>query len=254
MKLIVVIPAFNEEQSIVSVVKGVPQEIKRIDTTEILVVDDGSLDRTAEFAKEAGANYVYKFRNNMGVVHAFQMGIDKALENGADIIVNIDADRQFNPSEIKNLVKPIVEGKADVVLGSRFIGRSYHQVPVKKRIGNLLISLLVSILSGKRIRDTQCGFRALTRDAAKRIKLTGLFTYTQEMILSLSFQRVKIVEVPISVKYYKNRSSRVVKNIPTYALKVIGIMISAIIQQFIFTLLGIGFITITIILVLSLIL
>ena len=232
MKVAVCIPAYNEEDNIVAVIKSIPREIPNVDKVIVVVVDDGSQDSTFQVAKSAGADYVYKHSVNSGVVFAFGNGIRKAVENGADIIVNIDGDGQFDSAEIPYLIEPIIEGSADVVLGSRFIHSGKSNIPVPKRIGNLIISLIVSLLSGKRIYDTQCGFRALSRPAAKQIQLSGLFTYTQEMILNLSFHRMRFVEHPITVKYFGNRKSRVVKSISKYTFKVLGVLLVATLRRF----------------------
>ncbi len=226
------IPAYNEAHSIQRVIQSIPRKIPGIDKVEVLLVDDGSADKTSEFAHEAGADHVYRHAKNFGVVHAFKNGLTKALDKGADIIVNIDADGQFDAEEIPMLVAPVLSGKADVVLGSRFSGSSYRRVPLIKRIGNIIISLIVSLLSAQRIRDTQCGFRTLSRTAAEKTQLSGLFTYTQEMILMLSFKRMRLVELPISVRYFADRESRVVKNISRYTFKVLGVLLVTIIRRF----------------------
>ncbi len=231
MKLVVIVPAFNEQDNIGRVLLRIPRKIGGIDEIVTIVIDDGSQDETAKIAKASGADFVIKHPTNLGVARAFMTGVRAAKKNNASILVNIDADGQFNPAEIPKIVSPILDKRADVVLGSRFIGRSQRTIPLIKRIGNLIISLLVSILSGHRIRDTQCGFRALSRRAMNNLNLSGLFTYTQEMILNLSFERMVIIEVPITVRYFHNRRSRVVKSIPKYTLQVLGIIMISMIRQ-----------------------
>lgn len=186
------------------------------------MVDDGSAEDTARVAGEAGADVVHRHPVNLGVAGAFMTGIRTAKQLDADVIVNIDADGQFELAQIPDLVASILENRADVVLGSRIVNRRYRRIPVMKRLGNYITSLMISILSGERIRDTQCGFRALSRRAAENLGLSGLFTYTREMILDLSFERMRIVEVPITVRYFRHRESRVVKSIPKYTLRVLG--------------------------------
>lgn len=225
MQIIVTIPAFNEEHQIASVIHKIPRKILDYEV-KVLVVDDGSSDNTVEQAKLAGADYVYSHSQNLGVARTFMSCLQISQRMNADIVVNIDADNQFNPQEIPNLVEPIVNKQADVVLGSRFIDSSFRNIPLAKRVGNLIIGWIVSIIISQRIRDTQCGFRAMSKDAVKLIQLSGLFTYTQEMILALSFQRAIIIEIPISVKYFRGRKSRVVKSIPKYAFKSIGVILT----------------------------
>ncbi len=225
------IPALNEMDSIRHVLLRIPRRISGIDEIVTVVIDDGSQDETTRVAKESGADFVVKHPTNLGVARAFMTGVRVAQELDAFILVNIDADGQFDPAEIPKLVSPILENRADVVLGSRFMGRNAHTIPLIKRVGNLIISLLVSILSGHRIRDTQCGFRALSKRAMKHLNLSGLFTYTQEMILNMSFKKMVIVEVPISVQYFNQRRSRVVKSIPRYTIQVLGIILISVIKR-----------------------
>lgn len=232
MKIVVMVPAFNEEETISTVIRRIPRTIGEGANVVVVVIDDGSSDSTAKLAHQSGADVVYRHRENAGIAHTFKTGMRCALKMGAQIIVNIDADNQFDPQEIPRLVLPIIDGRADVVLGSRFLNESYGLMPVAKKSGNIIIGWLVSILSGRRIRDTQCGFRALSSRAAKTVRLSGLFTYTQEMILDLSYKRMRIVEVPISVRYFRGRKSRVVKNIPLYSAKVVGLILNTTLQRF----------------------
>jgi glycosyltransferase involved in cell wall biosynthesis len=221
---VVNIPAYNEERSIAAVIERIPRNVNGCHVF-VSVIDDGSKDLTSTVARNAGADYVHKFPKNMGVAWAFKIGLRCALAIGADIIVNIDADNQFDPEEIPKLAAPLIENQADVVLGSRFLDSSYRRIPTTKRIGNLAISWIVSILAVQRIRDTQCGFRALSKMAAETVTLSGFFTYTQEMILDLAFRRMRILEVPVTVRYFNERQSRVVKSIPSYTLKILGIIL-----------------------------
>jgi glycosyltransferase involved in cell wall biosynthesis len=231
LKLAVIIPAFNEEDSISSVILSVRRSIGMAMPTEIVVVDDGSTDSTSFRARHAGADYIVRHSIRSGVGQAVKTGIQKALAVGADIIVNIDADGQFDAKEISSLIGPIVAGKAGLVLGSRFKDGAVDRIPIFKRIGNIATSGVVSILVGKRLLDTQCGFRAFSREAAQRMHLSGVFTYTQEMVLNSAFRGTKMMEVPVSVRYFKNRKSRVVKSIFSYALKAFGVIIISILRQ-----------------------
>ncbi len=232
MRLAVIIPAYNEASKIGTVVASIPRSDPGVDHTEVIVVDDGSDDNTSEAARAAGADVVYRHRQNCGVVNAFASGVTIALHRGADIIVNIDADGQFDPDEIPRLITPIIDGKADVVLGSRLLGRAADSIPTIKRIGNQIVSAIVSVLVGRRIYDTQCGFRAMSRRAAEAMDLMRVFTYTQQMVMDLSLKRMRIVEMPVSVTYSKKRRSRVVKSIHSYTFKVVGVMLAVILRRF----------------------
>ena len=228
----VIVPGFNEEETISTVIRRIPRNVGGGARVVIIVVDDGSTDSTAKIALQSAADIVRIHRVNAGVAQAFKTGLRCALEIGAQVIVNIDADNQFDPTEIANLVAPIMEGRSDLVLGSRFLGDHHLPIPVVKRAGNMVIALLVSILAGKRIRDTQCGFRALSSSAAHKLNLSGFFTYTQEMILDLSYKKLRIMEVPVSVKYFRERQSRVVKSIPQYTFKVLGLIAAVTLRNF----------------------
>ena len=209
MKLIVIIPAYNEEKTIAQVIKEIPRNIEGIKKVEVLVIDDGSIDNTVKEAKNAGA-LVVSHAKNEGLGIAFLTGITESLRMGADIIVNIDADRQFNSEEIPKLVKPILEKKAEMVAGSRFESReSLSQIPFVKKWGNRAYSFLISVLTHEKFTDTQCGFRAYSREAILRLNLFGRFTYTQEVFLDLVNKGLKIEQVPITVKYYKDRRSKI---------------------------------------------
>jgi len=222
MKLVITIPAYNEEKTI----KNVIEEIKelrpgdfegKIDDIKIVVVDDGSTDNTAKIAKESGADAIVRFRRNRGLARAFRQGIETALEMGADIIVNIDADGQYNAKEIPKLVKPILEGEADIVLGSRFKGWIEY-MPLQKRIGNKIATWVTRIASGFPTSDAQTGFRAFSRDAAMRLHVLADYTYVQETIIQANNYGLKIVEVPIEFRKRKgDGQSRLISNIFGYA-------------------------------------
>jgi len=198
MKLVVTIPAFNEEKTIGKVIKEIPGKIPGIKRIEIVVVDDGSTDGTARVAKKLGA-LVVRHAGNRGLAKAFKTGLAVALELGADVVVNTDADFQYNQKQIPLLVKPVIEGRADIVLGSRFKGW-IEEMPLSKRWGNILATAVVRFVSGYNISDAQTGFRAFSRDAAAWMNISSDFTYTQESLLIAAEHRLKVIEVPVDFR------------------------------------------------------
>ena len=218
MKLIIYLPAYNEEDNILQVLTGLPKVLDKIDIIQHLVIDDGSTDQTATFAQNSGALVVLHGRNR-GVGTAFHSAIQVALENGADILVGIDADGQFDPSEIPGLIAPIIDDKADMVIGNRFFSGMPNFMPVEKYWGNKQISKLISTVSGQKFQDVSCGYRAYSRDALLHFNLFGSFTYTHETVLSLIFQGLRVQEYPIKVKYDPKRESRVAESLLHYALQ-----------------------------------
>lgn len=222
MRLAVTIPAYNEEKTIDRVIKEIksltPKDFdEKIDDIKILVIDDGSTDNTVKVAKEAGADVIVSFRRNRGLARAFRQGIETALEIGADIIVNIDGDGQYNAKEIPKLVKPILDGEADIVLGSRFKGWIEY-MPVQKKIGNRIATWVTRIASGYPTSDAQTGFRAFSRDAAMRLHVLADYTYVQETIIQANYYGLKIVEVPVQFRKRKgDGKSRLISNIFGYA-------------------------------------
>jgi glycosyltransferase involved in cell wall biosynthesis len=220
MKLLVVTPALNEEETIAVVISQIPRDIDGVDQIDIVVVDDGSTDMTANLASEAGASVLFH-SGNRGVGAAFQTGVERALEIEADLMVNMDGDGQFSPEDIPTLIQPLLDGEAGMVTASRFIKKDYWpQMTKVKFYGNRCMSALISFLVGKKYHDVSCGFRAYNRDVLLHMNLFGQFTYTQETFLDLSFKGVKILEVPVRVKGTREfGQSRVASNLFNYAIQ-----------------------------------
>lgn len=216
MKLVVIIPAYNEEKTISDVITSIPKKINGISRVEVLVVNDGSSDRTAQIAKESGA-LVVSHKKNLGLATSFRDGFEKALKLGADIVVNTDADNQYDQFEIPKLIKPILDGEADIVVGDRQVLKLDH-MPFGKKYGNTIASFVTRKLSGYDIRDAQSGFRAYSREASLRINILSNYTYVAETIIQAVNKKLKIVQVPISFKERKGKS-RLVSNIFNYAAK-----------------------------------
>jgi glycosyltransferase involved in cell wall biosynthesis len=229
--LLAVIPCLNEENTVGSVVADVPRDIEGIDDVEIVVLDDGSTDATAERAREAGAE-VLRHASNQGLGATFRDAVGIALSMRADIMVHIDGDGQFDPADIPLLVGPVVRGEADMVTASRFLDRDLTpEMPIVKRWGNRGVAHIVRLLSGKRFRDVSCGFRAFSRESLLRMNLFGSFTYTQESFLDLIFKGLTILEVPVKVRGVRQfGTSRVAASIPRYAIQSLKIMLRAFIS------------------------
>jgi glycosyltransferase involved in cell wall biosynthesis len=220
MKLVVMIPCYNEEKTIAELIKLIPRKVNGFTKVEVLVMNDGSKDRTIELAKKAGADKIHSHFPNKGLGANFKLGLEEALTMGADVVVNIDADLQFNPKDIPKIVGPIVEGKADVVTATRFKDPELiPDMPKIKKFGNHFFTKIISALIGQNFTDTQCGFRAYNKEACMRANLFGKFTYTQEVFLDLANKGMKIIEVPIKVKGERNGKSRIVKSWYSYGIK-----------------------------------
>jgi len=224
-KLLVIIPAFNEEEKIGEVIQKIPKKLSGISKIHVLVIDDGSIDNTSKIAKDLGIKVIKNYFN-MGVGAAFARGLQYALDNNFNLMVNIDGDAQFNPEDISKLIKPIVENNADFVTASRFINKDYFpKMPLSKFWGNKLMSILISKLIGKKFYDVSCGFRAYSQRALLSLNLQGRFTYTQEAFIDLSFKRLKIVEIPVKVKYFPSRTSKIASNLFIYAINTLKIIL-----------------------------
>ncbi len=196
MKLIIQIPCLNEAETLEIALNDLPKHIEGIDTIEYLIINDGSVDNTVEVAKNWGVNYVVNFTKNKGLAKGFMAGIDACLRNGADIIVNTDADNQYCGEDIEKLVRPILEKKADIVVGERPIDETKHFSPLKKRLQHLG-SFVVRKASKTDIPDAPSGFRAFSRDAAMHMNVMNNYTYTLETIVQAGRTSMAITSVPI---------------------------------------------------------
>lgn len=196
MKLIIQIPCLNEEETLPATLADLPRHIPGIDTVEVLVIDDGSTDRTVQVARENGADHVLSLPTNQGLAVAFSAGLEHALTLGADIVVNTDADNQYSGADIVRLVEPILEGQAHLVVGERPIEDMQDFSPLKKRLQRLG-SWVVRKVSGTSIPDTTSGFRAMSREAALRLHVHSDFSYTLETIIQAGRSRITTASVPI---------------------------------------------------------
>ena len=212
MKLIIQIPCYNEEETLSETINDIPEKIDGIDEIEILVVNDGSTDTTTQVARELKVNYIVEFPKNLGLARAFDAGLKNCVKYGADIIVNLDADNQYCAEDIPKLIKPLLENKADIVMGARPIEKIKNFSPVKK-ILQKLGSYVMKKISGADILDAPSGFRAFSRYAAKRINIFDNYTYTMESIIQAQRKGLSIVSVPIRVNENDfARPSRLIKN------------------------------------------
>jgi len=193
-KLVVLMPAYNEEANIEKAVLGVPRKINGVKEVQILVIDDGSNDKTADLALNGGANKVVSHKRNMGVGAAFMTGIRNAISMNADIVVTVDADVQFESKQIQELIVPILNRQLDVVIGSRFLNGRPKNIPKVKMFGNKVFSKIVSWLVGQKLSDTQTGFRAYSKEALLNVSIVNDFTYTQEVLIDLKFKGLRIGE------------------------------------------------------------
>lgn len=196
MKLIIQIPCYNEAETLEVALNDLPKKIEGIDEIEYLIINDGSKDNTVEVARKWGVNYVVNFKQNKGLARGFMAGLDACLRNGADIIVNTDADNQYCGSDIEKLVRPIIEGKTDIVIGERPIDSTEHFSPLKKKLQHLG-SWVVRKASHSNIPDAPSGFRAYSREAAMRLNVTNEYTYTLETIVQAGRTKMAMLSVPI---------------------------------------------------------
>lgn len=196
MKLIIQIPCLNEAETLEVALNDLPKHIDGIDEIEYLIINDGSQDNTVEVAKNWGVHYVVNFKQNKGLAKGFMAGLDACLRNGADIIVNTDADNQYCGEDIEKLVRPILDGKADIVIGERPIDDTAHFSPLKKKLQHLG-SWTVRVASKSTIPDAPSGFRAYSRDAAMRLNVVNEYTYTLETIVQAGREKIAMTSVPI---------------------------------------------------------
>lgn len=217
MKLIIQIPALNEEETIAEAITAIPRDIPGVDRVEVLVIDDGSTDRTVDVAREAGADHILHMPSNVGLARAFSAGIEKSLALGADIIVNTDADNQYCADDIPALITPILERKAQIVVGARPITEIESFSPLKKVLQRLG-SWVVRLASETDIPDAPSGFRAYARDAAARLCVINTYTYTLETIIQAGHKRIPMTSVPVRVNVV-TRPSRLFKGIREYVMR-----------------------------------
>lgn len=196
MKLIIQIPCYNEAETLEIALNDLPKKIEGIDEIEYLIINDGSKDNTVEVAKKWGVHYVVNFKRNKGLAKGFMAGLDACLRNGADIIVNTDADNQYCGADIEKLVRPIIEEKTDIVIGERPIEQTEHFSPIKKKLQHLG-SWVVRKASKSDIPDAPSGFRAYSREAAMRLNVTNEYTYTLETIVQAGREKIAMESVPI---------------------------------------------------------
>lgn len=196
MKLIIQIPCYNEEETLLIALNALPKHIDGVDEIEYLIINDGSVDRTEQLAMEWGVNYVVHFKRNLGLAKGFLAGIDLALRKGADIIVNTDADNQYCADDIAKIVQPIIEKKADIVIGERPIDETEHFSPLKKKLQHFG-SWVVRKASNTDIPDAPSGFRAYSRNAAMKLNVYNEYTYTLETIVQAGRNKMAITSVPI---------------------------------------------------------
>ena len=223
MKLIIQIPCYNEETTLPLTLADLPRSLPGIDAIEILVIDDGSTDRTAEAARALGVDHIIRHAGNRGLAASFADGLDAALAAGADIIVNTDADNQYCGADVEALVAPILAGRADMVVGDRGVAALEHFSPLKRtlqRVG----SWVVGRAAGMPIPDATSGFRAFTREAALRLTVLSDYTYTIETLIQAGARRMRVVFTPVRTNP-KTRDSRLMRSVPSFlTLSVVSIL------------------------------
>ncbi len=217
VKLIVQIPCFNEAGTLPGAVADIPRAIDGVDNVEILVIDDGSDDGTADAARAAGVEHVVRHRRNQGLAAAFRTGLDECLKRGADVVVNTDGDNQYAGADIPKLIRPILDGDADIVIGDRRTSDNPHFSPAKRRLQRLG-SFAVRSLSGLDVPDAVSGFRAMSREAAIRLNIVSSFSYTIEMLIQAAHKKMAVASVPIATNP-KTRESRLFRSVPEFMLR-----------------------------------
>ena len=216
MKLVIQIPALNEEAILARAIAAVPRRVPGFSHVAILVVDDGSTDRTSEVARLSGADRVVRFASHRGLAAAFRVGLEEALEMGADVVVNFDADLQYDPNDISALVAPLLADRADIVVGDRSPGSLAH-FSVTKRLLQRFGSWMVRQVSGLAIHDATSGFRAFSREAARRVNVFSKMTYTLETLIQAGFKNLRVTSVPVQAHPVK-RASRLLASPTKYVV------------------------------------
>lgn len=217
MKLIIQIPCYNEESTLEIALNALPKKIAGVDMIEYLIINDGSSDRTVEVARVWGVQHIVNFKRNKGLARGFTAGLDEALRQGADIIVNTDADNQYCGDDIEKLVAPILAGESDIVIGARPIDSISHFSFLKKKLQHLG-SWFVRVASDTDIPDAPSGFRAISRDAAMRLHVINEYTYTLETIIQAGREKIAITSVPIRTNA-ELRPSRLFHSMRSYIKK-----------------------------------
>ena len=223
MKLVIQIPCYNEEKALPITLKDLPKKIEGIDEIEVLIIDDGSKDNTVEVAKSLGVKHVVNMPHNCGLAKAFVAGLQKSLEIGADIIVNTDADNQYCANDIEKLVKPILAGDADIVIGTRPVSKIEHFSPLKKLLQKLG-SWVMRLISSTEVEDAPSGFRAFSRNSALQLNVFDNYTYTLETIIQARAKGLILKCVPINVNA-DLRKSKLVKSMFDYIIRSVFTMI-----------------------------
>ena len=217
MKLIIQIPCYNEEFTLPEVIKDLPSQVEGFDKVEILIIDDGSIDNTLKVAKELGVHHIVQLGSNRGLATAFKTGIEYALDLGADVIVNTDGDNQYCGSDIPKLTKPIIDKKADLVVGCRPI-KNHPEFNFLKKFLQWFGSWILRKISRTNIKDAASGFRAFSRETCQRMSIVSKFSYTMESLIQAGNSGLRIASVDIRINK-KTRNSRLFKSIPEFIYK-----------------------------------
>jgi len=214
VKVIIQIPCYNEEATLPQTVRDLPHELPGVDEVELLVVDDGSCDRTRQVAEELGIDHIVHLKQNQGLAYAFMVGLEAALENGADIVVNTDADNQYRGEDVEKLIQPLLDGEADIAVGDRGVSTVEHFRPIK-RLLQRWGSWVVERAAGIAVPDATSGFRAFTREAAMRLTVLSDYTYTLETLIQAGARRMAVAYVPIETNP-QTRESRLMRSVPQF--------------------------------------
>jgi glycosyltransferase involved in cell wall biosynthesis len=214
MKLIVQIPCYNEEQTLPKTVADIPRQIAGVDQVEILIIDDGSTDKTIQVARDVGVDHIIRNKRNLGLARSFRRGLDACLRLGADLIVNTDGDNQYAGSDIPKLIQPILDGKAELVIGDRQTATIPHFSPMKRFL-QWLGSGVVRRLSGVQVPDTVSGFRAISQEAALKLNIISSYSYTVEMLIQAGKKQMAVAHIPVRTNP-QTRESRLFTSIPKF--------------------------------------